>query len=476
MFALSSGQEVNGTLTLTRRDIVLYVWSEVPLDVVPGSTITGVLDDLTHASLLQCSVRSEGHSGRDHKVRYTYHLSPLYLLIGSRYFSDRDEELQHASFIVAHSVELFDDPDAYGTIFHDPEAVRRAAQGDIATRTIKVNDWNWVSYYTGKTNVFRADTSIGEISANHSPTFTMGHASSLGLTKRVYFNIKFDVPVSVVEALFRIDRVLQFIDLIVGYSENVEEMHVYAGSDCESREADVHSLNYSRRRQVSTQRRPSKFTALIHPVDQAEEFSNALSNWIERDLEWRTARMRLSRDWGTLNYTYSRMITAANAFDLLPGEIYGDATPLSQKERDAVERAKMIFRALPPSEDRDIMLGQLGRFGNWPLKRKIRHRARIITDIIDRTVPDLSAVIDQAVNLRNFHVHGSGLRLDDDDRRLFLRFFTDALEFVFFVSDLIEAGWDIVRWCGKGSPRGHPFHNFLVFYRDDLARLKRAIE
>lgn len=455
---------------------MLYVWSEVQLDVVPGSTITGILDDLTHVSLLQCSVRSEGHSGRDHRVRFTYDLSPLYLLIGSRYFTDRDAEIHHASFSVAHAVELFDDPDAYGTIFNDPEAVRRAAQVDIATRTIKVYDWNWVSYYTGKTNVFKSHTSIGEISANHSPTFSMGHASSLGLTKRVYFNIKFDVPVSVVEALFRVDRVLQFIDLIVGYSENVEEMHVFAGSDHESAEADVHSLIHSRRRLVSTRRRPSKFTALIHPVAQADEFSNTLGNWLNRDVEWRTARMRLSQDWGTLNYTYSRMITAANVFDLLPQQIYGDATPLSQRKQEAVEEARMIFRKLPPSEDRDIMLGHFGRFGDWRLKRKIRHRARIITDIIDRVVPDLTTVIDQAVNLRNFYVHGSGLRLDHDDRRLFLRFFTDSLEFVFFVSDLVEAGWDIVKWCGKGRPRGHPFHNFLVSYRDDLAGLKRAIE
>ena len=476
VFTVPPDLEAHGTLTLHSRDPVLHIWSKVPLDLVSDSTINGELEDLTHVSLLRCTIRSESHTGRDQKALYRYDLSPQYVLVGRRHYSDRDTDIRQIRFSIAHAVELFDDPDAYGTIFNNPEAVRRAAKDDNESRPITVGEWNWLSYYTGKTTVFKSQTSIGEISANHSPTFSIGDATNLGLVKRVYITIKFDVPLSIMEAVFRMNRVLQFVDLVVGYSENVESICVYTGSENESQEAEVYSIHHSRRSPYSTQSRPSRFTVLIHPVDQAQEFSSVLSGWLERDVEWRTARMRLSRDWGTRTYNYNRILAAANVFDLLPSDVYGDRAALSQETYVAVEEANRIFRALPASEDRDDTLGHLGRVGDWRLKRKIRHRSKIISDTIGSVVPDLTAVVDQAVNLRNHYVHGAAFRLGNDGRLPFLRFLTDSLEFIFFASDLVEVGWDIVRWCSKAKPRGHPFHNYLVSYSEDLGRLKRVLE
>ena len=140
VFTVPPDLEAHGTLTLSGRDPVLHIWSKVPLDIVPDSTINGELEDLTHVSLLRCTIRSESHTGRDQRALYRYDLSPQCVVVGRRHYSDRDTDIRQIRFSIAHAVELFDDPDAYGTIFNNPEAVRRAAKADNESRPITVGE------------------------------------------------------------------------------------------------------------------------------------------------------------------------------------------------------------------------------------------------------------------------------------------------------------------------------------------------
>ena len=119
------------------------------------------------------------------------------------------------------------------------------------------------------------------------------------------------------------------------------------------------------------------------------------------------------------------------------------------------------------------MLSFLGQVGELNLKKKVRYRLKTLTDVI--TLPDIETVLDEAVNYRNYYVHGTPPRVASDQRSQFLKFLTDALEFCFLASDLVDAGWDLGRWCAQGRPRGHPFHDFLVDYSGNLDRLKKAL-
>ena len=122
------------------------------------------------------------------------------------------------------------------------------------------------------------------------------------------------------------------------------------------------------------------------------------------------------------------------------------------------------------------MLGYLGHIGGWRLKNKIKYRAKSIIDTIGDVVPELEVVISEAVNLRNYCVHGTRLRGTSDQKLGLLSFFSNSLEFVFFASDLVDAGWDISGWCQKPKPLGHPFHDYLVYYPENLSKLKRALD
>ena len=474
-FKITPNQEVNGTLTLSGRSTSLYVWSEDLPDSSPETSITGVLDDLQKVSLIGCNIRSQGHTGRYDRVIHKTIFSPRCVIFGDRYFSDSEKVVCEISFSLEHAVPLFDDTDAYGTIFSNSEAIDRLAQIENPDRRVFVGEWNWISYYTGKKTIFSSDTDIGRVSAEHAPVFSVGVATNLGLTKKTYINIKFDTPLTVTESLFRMGRVIQFIDIVVGHRQNVSEISIHTGYDHPSQSADLYSTSYSEHHSSHREDETGFHAILIDPVHSAEHFSSVLRAWMQRDVKWRTARVRLSREWGQRSYSYDRIIAAANVFDLLPGEVYGDNTPISEDLRDAIAQARQIFKQLPESDERDSVLGYLGRVGGWRLKRKVRHRATRITDVIGDLLPEIGVVIDEAVKLRNFYVHGTPTRVSNGEPLKLLSFLTNSLEFIFFAADLVDAGWDIGEWCRKPKPLGHPFHDYLVYYQEDLDKLKAVI-
>ena len=130
---------------------------------------------------------------------------------------------------------------------------------------------------------------------------------------------------------------------------------------------------------------------------------------------------------------------------------------------------------LPVSPERDSILNALGRIGKATLKRKVRSRAKRITDVIGDRFPDLELVVDQAINCRNYYVHGSETNIDYSRNTDRVTFFTDTLEFVFAASDLVESGWDIGAWSNHGTTLSHPFGQYLVTYPKELCALKELL-
>jgi hypothetical protein len=109
------------------------------------------------------------------------------------------------------------------------------------------------------------------------------------------------------------------------------------------------------------------------------------------------------------------------------------------------------------------------------LKHKIRHRARITLEPCGDRFPELLLVTDEAVNCRNYYVHGSSQAFDYDRNFDAVVFFTDTLEFVFATSELIEAGWDMKAWIAHGTSMTHPFGRYWGTYRDRLRALKAVM-
>jgi hypothetical protein len=115
----------------------------------------------------------------------------------------------------------------------------------------------------------------------------------------------------------------------------------------------------------------------------------------------------------------------------------------------------------------------LGRIDKATLKRKVRNRAKLITDIVGDQFPELDMVVDQAVDCRNYYVHGLDAKIDYSKNFDQVQFLTDTLEFVFAASDLVQSGWDITAWTKQRSKFSHPFGRYYVNYARHLSELKK---
>jgi ApeA N-terminal domain 1 len=175
------------------------------------------------------------------------------------------------------------------------------------------------------------------------------------------------------------------------------------------------------------------------------------------------------------HYDPDRLIGAANMFDILPASAVPDDVLLSPEITQARAQSRALFKSLSPAPERDSILSALGRLGKPALKHKVRYRAQKLVAIGNEWFPDLYTVTDEAVNCLNYYVHGTTSSFDYDRNFDLVTFFTNTLEFVFAVSDLIEAGWDFRAWAMRGTTMSHPFGSYRVNYRFGLGRLRETV-
>ena len=279
------------------------------------------------------------------------------------------------------------------------------------------------------------------------------------------------------EAIGRTSTLLAYLGVLVGRPQNLTDLRIRVETDAEtSAPVQVYWSMPPERDPSREGDRPHPADVLLEPVRQREQFTSVISLWLARQAEWGDARLRFWNSFAEQkHYSLDRLVGAANMFDILPISAVPTDVPLSNELQVAKEAARKIFTPLPPSPERDRVLGDLGRLGKSNLKQKIRHRAKWVIDAIGEHFPDLVLVCDEAVNCRNYYVHGGEARFDYGENFGATSFFTDTLEFVFAASDLIEAGWDVKSWIAIPTSMTHPFGRYRVNYTLALQALKRLL-
>jgi hypothetical protein len=159
------------------------------------------------------------------------------------------------------------------------------------------------------------------------------------------------------------------------------------------------------------------------------------------------ARTRFATAFHSRSFGISRIVGAANMFDILPESHAPTRRVLDEQTQGAVDECRTRFRALADSFARQSVLSALGRVGTASLRDKVCHRADIII-AADHRFAELHLPCTQAVQCRNHYVHGSEAAFDYSKEIGAFAFLTETLEFVFAVSDLIELGWNYHFWRG----------------------------
>jgi hypothetical protein len=374
---------------------------------------------------------------------------------------------------------LFYDFDAFGKVTDPGPHMKRIIEEKKGKgRDIALGEHPMLFYFTGKYEVFKAETVFGTITATHSPSHSLPGPRGINVDNKIHVNIAFSQGVTVEEAIAKVDTLLRFLEIIAGRPQSVLRLIFrLAGNEEAPTLLNVYWCMPPSRDAGDTGRQPHAASLPIQAARTPDYFAAVLTAWLGRHHAWRDARFRFSSSFALQHrFTLDRLVGVANMFDILPHSAVPVSVSLTQELEDAKKASRELFKKLTASAEQESILNALGRLGKSTLKHKVRHRAKVTLDRIPATFPELDLVLDEAVRCRNYFVHGTKGKIDYGDEFDQVIFFTEALEFVFAASDLVECGWDIEAWSKQSSIVSHPFDRFRLDYGLRLDGLTRVLQ
>lgn len=478
-FVIADGTELNGELELKRGATSLNLYSMSFFQTLDSKDILGTFHDRSKVSLIGCITLSG--SGTGYRGSEEYHFStvfPHFVLFGDEHVTSDERKITGVSFSVDDATAIFYDSDAFGMIIDARPHMQRIVDSQPVDRKVEIGDHPKIFYFTGKYEIFRVNTAIGVMSASHGPSYKFPSPRGIHVENTIRINIDFDTNRTVGEAVEAMGDALRFFNMVAGRPQNIVQLKFYLASTHEElyRSLDVYWCMPPHRDEIDESGTPHPADLPLKAAKDPAQFTLILANWLHRQAEWRTARARFAFAAAHQNrYTTDRLVGAANMFDIMPASAYPSVVTLPSDLEKARDEARTAFRSLPESPERESVLNALGRIGKPTLKRRIRKRVELLKNAVGKRFPELELVTDQAVDCRNFYVHGSPGKFDYEVHSDQPPFFTDTLEFVFAASDLIESGWDMAAWIQEGTTMSHPFGRYRVTYEERLAALKKLL-
>jgi ApeA N-terminal domain 1 len=476
-FMLSDGTEVQGELCLNGAATTLDLYSDSFVET-HAADISGILYDRSKVSLINCITMSRELSynidgATDGATHHSSRFFPHFVIFGEQHITSSCRIIREMTFTVDDAATLFYDRDAFGSVIDAKSHMERIIKEDKMGREIEIGENPLLFYFTGKSKIFSVDTLLGEIFAWHSLSYSFPGSEGIHVDNTIKLNITFSSEKTVEEAIESLIDIKMFLEIIAGRPQNISELELLpVNAENHPKFLSIYWCMPPCRNGKNESSKPSIFDLPLKETINPDEFNSVFTHWLQRHDEWRNARLRFSKAFANQNYyDIDRIVGAANMFDILPSSAYPQTiTHISPDLADARDNAQKAFKMLPVSPERDSILNALGRIGTATLKRKVRSRAKLITDKIK--FPEFELVVDQAIDCRNYYVHGSDTKIDYSRNTDLVTFFTDTLEFIFAASDLVESGWDITAWANQGTTCSHPFGRYLIDYQGELCALK----
>ncbi len=463
VFDLGMNQRLHGRIVLDREDLMYAsttkIFDNKPFDIPQGSSVHGV-SEKGKVSLLSCYGGSFGHLASPDGVQQepvwsgassSCDLRSEYALFGNEYLRRNDPVIGGIRFSFEDFHSLLDNllsRDSFGCIIDPDPRILEAIEKHKphgAPGGLREYDKPWILYFNGRYEVLpTTQTVLGSISVLRTLHVTMSGGANA--SDAPYVNISFDDQrVTLDGAIESMHDVRQFFSWMSGYAPKWMDVRVLAGKRPPARghhlvtdegqaveELDVFTSYFG----GTTGGVHQAGKMLISPVRQPSHFMEVMKNWLERNSErTRPNRMFFASTRGMFTTVLDdRMCAAANVFEQLP---VGDRPNKQTKMLDAALRR---------------------------YQKVIRPRLRL---------PRMEQVIRSAISCRQHITHGRSTAkktpdVDFADLRA-VDFLTEALRFVYGVSELLDCGWDMEHWLQRPLKRGHPFGCFLETYEEALS-------
>jgi len=480
-FLVATGKEVTGELRVAGKNSELYVRDDErfsPFAPADGC-ITGILHDLTKVTLLDCiTLEGLGSASRGSEQYYYAKLFPHFVLAGQRHVGPKERIISEIRFFIEDAAALFYDFDAFGSVIDARPHIDQIATANGIDRPIPIGPEPKIVYFAGRRDIVTVDTNLGLVRAQHNPSWCLPDPRGVRIDNSISISIDMPEAVRFDEAITRTLRLLRFLELIIGRPQNLQTIFVQVEGPDGRETLKVHWSHRPAREEESGEgrRSPQPADLLLDPIEHSEEFGRVVQTWLTNDEERQDARGRFHTSFAMQRtYTVERLVASANMFDILPKSAIPQDVDLTADLRQAKTDCEKVFKNLPDSFERNSVLNALGRVGKASLKHKARHRGQLVVTAFGGRPSELLLVLDAAVDCRNHYVHGTSSRIDYSKNSDVVVFLTNTLEFVFGASELVEAGWDIQRFAGRGSTMTHPYGSYLVTYKSNLEALKALI-
>lgn len=477
-YQISSSQNLIGELELDGEGTALRVHADEPLQVGNLEHVKGIAYTGDYITLIDCLSQGQGaRYSKDGSTRYHADILPHYVAIGFSHLDPEASCIKAIHFTATDLQDLFYDFDVFSQVIDARPIIDSVLAERRRMRPVEAGEHPKVFYFTGKSCVIEAPSSIGKISVHHRPSYSLGGPAGVYIKNRMVVSIEPSELATFSEILQGMYDISCFLSVAAGRAQGIKHIQLETSQliDGIPQMLSVFPSFSWKTGGKSKYYKPHPGDVPLDPIHAPEEFRAVLTNWVERHASWHTAR---TRHLGCLrkgnDYDFDRLVAAANMFDILPADAVPGKNQLSPDLAKAKEACTSILRKLPEGIDRNSVLGSFGRIGQPSLPKKVAHRAAIVERQLGAKFPDLAFAAGIAVKLRNYFVHGSLGGLEYEKIEPFLPFLTDTLEFVFAASDLIDAGWDAQRWSTKPLGSGHSFSRFLTGYGYLVGELRGA--
>ena len=477
-FTFPDGYTCSGEIEIAGKDSSIHLYSDEVF--LPGSQpfVHAVMLNGKKASFFNCIREGATTGNKDAGVSASVRLFPHFVLSGDVHLVPEENCILGVNLSFDDASTLFYDFDAFSTVLRPKQFIQQLIDSNKpeVNRAVPIGDCPEIKYFTGRRELIRVETSFGVITARHSPTTNIGGPEGVWIRNRIVVAVEFMSPRIFHHAIDVCLIVRNFLGLIIGRPQKLLGVTARVQKDGAEHTLLVDwSFRPSRKKRV-TQRKVSPIDCLVKAVEYPVEFEGLLASWLARHESWRTARNRFFESFSkNRHYTTERLIASANTFDLLPSSAIPAEVELDADLKDRCDETRKVFRKLPKTPERDSVLSALGRVGKCSLKQKVRFRSKFLLDALRGRFANLDMVTDQAVDCRNFFVHGGVEQFDYGANWRMVNFFTDTLEFVFAASDLVEAGWNIARWLERTSI-DHPFGGYCESYKSNLNELRALMK
>lgn len=455
-----------GLLVLNGQDSYLRMYSDVRLHgSEAGKQTVGTLHDGTNVSLIKCVPTRLINSLRNGKPHSELEVFPNYVVEGSIHIDAVEASIRSITVFAEDATSLFYDFDAFGSVLTPGPVIQDIDARGGLSRPLPIGPEPQIAYFAGQREIISVETEVGTFRANHCPSFPLGGPQGVSIKNEISITLEFDELVTFDVCLDRRHRLLSFLELILGRQQVVRRQYVGVESAGATHTLAVHWSHSPQR--VSDRHDdhsdPQPADLLVMAVEDKNGFARLLANWLASDAEMRQARQRFHTLFVKDNrFSLDRLVGIANAFDLLPESSVDSQVTVSAELAEATRVSRESFKSLPTSYERNTVLAALGRVGRPSLKHKVRRRADAVLAAAPQRFRHLHDVVDEAINCRNYFVHGTTKSVASDFYEQMYPFFTNTLEFVFGASDLIECGWDFGWFVRQGTTGSHPFGSFKV--------------